>query len=502
MKKKKGLIIGIVILLLLLGAYFLLRYLNLDEDNTEEEDTTETVFEIDAEDISNIQIVSGENTFDFSHGDDTWSYVQDANFPLSESSILDKVSSLTSISSSRTIENPEKLSDYGLEDPEVTATVTDTEGETTKLSLGTTNDAVSGCYMSLNDDTSKIYLVDTSLKTNLQFDLSDIAVKEDIPSITGSTITSVTIQKPEGTARLYQDSTSETGWTFADTDGSTVPADSSLVSTYTSNFSALAWTDYVTYDLSNLETYGLDNPTVITVDYQVEEEAEDSSSEDTETSDDSTEESTENTSEDSEDTEEDSTVTVDKQMVMLLGDQTEDGNYYYGKLQDDTCIYTIGLSSIQSITDIQKEDFLSTKVADYSFADLDTVTFTRNGETYVASKETVEVESEDEDGETTEETRYLINDKEIDTTDFNSFYNLITAMTWQSQDDSAQPSGEPDISINFYKDGGINVTVDYYSYDTNFYLVIDSKGNHSLVNKMDVRELLEAFDSAMEALEE
>ena len=40
MKKKKGLIIGIVILLLLLGAYFLLRYLNLDEDNTEEEYTT------------------------------------------------------------------------------------------------------------------------------------------------------------------------------------------------------------------------------------------------------------------------------------------------------------------------------------------------------------------------------------------------------------------------------------------------------------------------------
>ena len=473
MKNKKGLIIGIVILLLLLGAYFLLRYLNLDEENTEEEDTTETVFEIDAEDISNIQIVSGENTFDFSHGDDTWSYVQDANFPLSESAILDKVSSLTSISSSRTIENPENLSDYGLEDPEVTATVTDAEGETTQLALGTTNDAVSGCYMSLNDDTSKIYLVDTSLKTNLQFDLSDIAEKEDIPSITGSTITSVTIQKSEGTARLYQDSTSETGWTFADTDGSTVPADSSLVSTYTSNFSALAWTDYMTYDLSNLEAYGLDNPTVITVDYQVEEEAEDSSSEDTETSDDSTEESTE----------------------------TEDGNYYYGKLQDDTCIYTIGLSSIQGITDVQKEDFLSTKVADYSFADLDTVTFTRNGETYVASKETVEVESEDEDGETTEETRYLINDKEIDTTDFNNFYNLITAMTWQSQDENAQSSGESDISINFYKEGGINVTVDYYSYDTNFYLVIDSKGNHSLVNKMDVREFLDAFDTAMEEIE-
>lgn len=495
MKNKKGLIVGIIILVLLLGAYFLLRYLNLDEEDTEEEDAAETVFEIDADDISNIQIVSGENTFDFSHGDDKWSYVEDDKFPLSESAILDKVSSLTSVSSMRTIEDPDNLADFGLENPEVTATVTDTDGKETELALGATNDAVSGCYMSMNGDTSKIYLVDTTLKTNLEFDLSDIAEKEDIPSITGSTITSVTIQKPEGTAKLFQDSGSETGWTFEDTDGSSVPADSSLVSTYTGNFSTLAWTDYVTYDLSNLGAYGLEDPTVITVDYQQEEEADGS---DTESSDDSAEETADDSTKD--DTEEDSTVTVDKQMVMLVGSQTEDGNYYYGKLQDNSCIYTIGSSTIQNITDMKKADFLSTKVADYSFADLDTVTFTRNGETYVASKETVE--SEDEDGETTEETKYLINDKEIETTDFNSFYNLITAMTWQSQDENAQPSGEPDLSVNFYKEGGTNVTVDYYSYDTNFYLVIDSKGNHSLVNKMDVRELLEKFDSTMEELKE
>ena len=495
MKNKKGLIVGIIILVLLLGAYFLLRYLNLDEEDTAEEDAAETVFEIDADDISNIQIVSGENTFDFSHGDDKWNYVEDDKFPLSESAILDKVSSLTSVSSMRTIEDPDNLADFGLENPEVTATVTDTDGKETELALGATNDAVSGCYMSMNGDTSKIYLVDTTLKTNLEFDLSDIAEKEDIPSITGSTITSVTIQKPEGTAKLFQDSGSETGWTFEDTDGSSVPADSSLVSTYTGNFSALAWTDYVTYDLNNLGAYGLENPTVITVDYQQEEEADGS---DTESSDDSAEETADDSTKD--DTEEDSTVTVDKQMVMLVGSQTEDGNYYYGKLQDNSCIYTIGSSTIQNITDMKKADFLSTKVADYSFADLDTVTFTRNGETYVASKETVE--SEDEDGETTEETKYLINDKEIETTDFNSFYNLITAMTWQSQDENAQPSGEPDLSVDFYKEGGTNVTVDYYSYDTNFYLVIDSKGNHSLVNKMDVRELLEKFDSTMEELKE
>ena len=44
MKNKKGLIVGIIILVLLLGAYFLLRYLNLDKEDTEEEDASETVF--------------------------------------------------------------------------------------------------------------------------------------------------------------------------------------------------------------------------------------------------------------------------------------------------------------------------------------------------------------------------------------------------------------------------------------------------------------------------
>lgn len=501
MKKYKGLIIGIVVLILLLAVYIVIKNLNLDEEEQEEE-TTETVFEIDGADISKLQIVSGENTFQFSHQDDTWSYSQDSSFPLSESVILDKVSYVTSVSSSRTIENPENLEDYGLETPEVTVTITDTDGEETTLALGATNEAVSGCYMSLNEDTSKIYLVDTSMKTNLEFELSDLAEKEEIPSITGGTIISVAIQKTEGTARLYQDSSSETGWTFADTDGSTVPADSSLVSTYTSNFSTLAWTNYVTYDLSDLGSYGLDNPTVITVDYQVEEEAEDTGSDDTES--DAAEDSSENEESDadeaSESDTEESTVTVDKQMVMLLGNKTEDGTYYYGKLQDDSCIYTIAATTIEGITEVEKTDFLSTKVADYSFADLDSVTFTRNGQNYIASKETTEVE--DEDGETTEETKYMINEKEIETTDFNSFYNLITSMTWQSQDENAQPSGEADLSINFYKEGGTDVTVEYYSYDTNFYLVVDSKGNHMLVNKMDVRELLEAFDTAMEELDQ
>lgn len=169
-KNKKGLITAVILLIFLLIVYIVIRNLHLDEEE-QEEDTTETVYEIDAADISKLQVASGDTSFSFTHADDTWTYDEDRNFPLSESAVLDKVSYVTSVSSSRTIEEPENLEDYGLEEPEVSITVTDTEGETTSLELGATNDTVSACYMTLNGDTSKVYLVDSSLKTNMEFTL-------------------------------------------------------------------------------------------------------------------------------------------------------------------------------------------------------------------------------------------------------------------------------------------------------------------------------------------
>ena len=68
-------------------------------------------------------------------------------------------------------------------------------------------------------------------------------------------------------------------------------------------------------------------------------------------------------------------------------------------------------------------------------------------------------------------------------------------MEWQEQNQGIQAEGTPDITITFEKEGGINNTVEYYAYDANFYLVKDSKGNEMMVNKMKVKEMLDAFDS-------
>ena len=66
----------------------------------------------------------------------------------------------------------------------------------------------------------------------------------------------------------------------------------------------------------------------------------------------------------------------------------------------------------------------------------------------------------------------------------------------------AQPEGEAEFTVTFEKAGGIEVTTDYYSYDNNFYLVIDSKGNKELVNKIKVKEILDSFDTLIAGMTE
>lgn len=476
-KRKKGLIAGIFFLILLLILYFILRNMNQEEEK-ETETKKKTVFETKEEDITSVKAeFEGEN-YEFIHEGDQWFYKEDEKFPLDAELLKEKLSSVTSVDSMREIKEPENLEDFGLKNPEVKVTIKEAEDKETVLSFGDVNEAVSGCYMMINEDESQIYLVDSSAKNAMKFNLEDLADKEEIPSITSTTIKKITVEE-DGKTRSLIEEENEAGWTFTDENSLKQTADSSLVSQFISSFSSLSWKSYVTYDLSDLSKYGLDNPIRITIDYQLEEDNTDSEEDnDLETSTSGEEKETKKI--------------VEKQLVLLLGAKDSEGNYY-GKQESDTCIYTLPSDIAEKLLNMKTDDFLSKKVSDYSFADMDKVIFQKGNETYIATKQTVEKESSDE--ETATETKYMINDKEIEMSDFSDFYNKITALEWQSLDKGETPEKEPEMSITFEKEDGIQVTTDYYSYDSNFYLVIDSKGSHMLVNKIKAKEIIESFDS-------
>lgn len=511
-KKNTALIAGIIILALLL-VFYLLLHNSSKEDSQDTEKTSETAFETTVEDISEAVFKSGENEFKFTKSDDIWKYNGEENFPLDQSAFEEIISKFEKIAADRVLEKPDNISEYGLDDPTVTVSLKDKDGKEQTLQFGDTNSVTSSSYMTLNKDNEKVYMVSSTIVTSLQFDINDLAEKETFPSITD--ITGVIMERNGQTFSVFKDSSSSTGWTVTGWDGTKKDAGSSQVSEFTNPITSLSWSSFISQNTEDLSQYGLDNPTIITINYQVTEtKSTDKTKDDSaDTADGSN--TTDNKSKDAkaesdttEDTEE--KVTVDKQEVLLIGNKTED-NSYYAKLQSQSGVYTLSSSTVDNLLNAEVNQFLSTYVSDYIFADLDKVTIEKDGNTYEFTKKTEEkqVESDSdkentedtdtEEEETTTVTTYYMNGKEIELSDFSEFYSLISGMECQERLDTVPDmENSPEMTVHFYKENGVDVTTEYYAYDSSFYLVKDSKGNASLVNKMKVKELTEAFNAFLE----
>lgn len=511
-KKNTALIAGIIILALLL-VFYLVLHNSSKEDSQDTEKTSETAFETTVDDISEAVFKSGENEYKFTKSDDIWKYNGEENFPLDQSAFEEIISKFEKIAADRVLEKPDNISEYGLDNPTVTVSLKDKDGKEQTLQFGDTNSVTSSSYMTLNKDNEKVYMVSSTIVTSLQFDINDLAEKETFPSITD--ITGVIMERNGQTFSVFKDSSSSTGWTVTGWDGTKKDAGSSQVSEFTNPITSLSWSSFISQNTEDLSQYGLDNPTIITINYQVTEtkSTDETKDDSADTADGSN--TTDNKSKDAEaesDTTEDTEekVTVDKQEVLLIGNKTED-NSYYAKLQSQSGVYTLSSSTVDNLLNAEVNQFLSTYVSDYIFADLDKVTIEKDGNTYDFTKKTEEkqVESDSdkentedtdtEEEETTTVTTYYMNGKEIELSDFSEFYSLISGMECQERLDTVPDmENSPEMTVHFYKENGVDVTTEYYAYDSSFYLVKDSKGNASLVNKMKVKELTEAFNAFLE----
>ena len=476
MKNKKGLIAGIVILLILIGVYVGLKVTGPEEDKEQTEEKEITAFEVKVEDISKVSIENDGVLYTFVKEEETWKYAEDENLPLNQAVVSNIISGLTSVKAQRELKDIENPADYGLSEPKLKATITDKNNAETVLNFGDDNEAVSGAYMSVGNN-EKIYLVNSTVKTDLQFKKNDLAEMEELPQIAVGNIKKVEISSENGIKTLQEE---EAGglWTLYKEDGSQVSVDTAKVNDYMNHFSGLSLMDFVSYDTNDLSSYGLDNPKKVTVFYEEEQESEDTSEE----------------AED-ENAEEDEPVMVAKEFVLLVGSTDEDGNYYV-KTADSNYVYTMAAATVEEIMNLASEELVSSLVTDYSLADMDKIIIERTGETYVLTKQETEVKKEDSE-EITTETKYYLNDEEIQYEDISDFYSKVSALEWQNMTEGQNGENE-EIAITFEKEDGIQDKVTYYPYDENFYLVTKTDGSQMLVNKMKVREMIEAFDKMIE----
>ena len=475
-KKSVNLITAVGVLVVLSGAYvgvkaYVAKQEAADTESAEEENPE--IISIASADVKSIKFVIDKKEVTFEKDGDSWVKSDETGFPVDQDKIDTLVSSLNSIKAERTLENVEDASEYELDQPENTITVTTEDGETTVIQLGMENDSTSQEYIDLNEDSSTVYVVSNSTFSSFKGTLYDFAKSGVFPTVDSSTVSKVSVEGKDSSYVVEKDENNF--WNITD-DGETEKADSAKATSLASALSSMAYASYVNYNCAEdeLSQYGLDKPYAeITVDYQEkvekestddENEAENGAEEVSEVSGnekqtdekvDSETDGNENPDEDvdvadTEDSEEESepeTEMVDRELVIQVGDQSSDGGRYV-RVNDSNEIYTISEDSLDTFLGKTNADFWDLTVSYLSVNNLDTLDVNYGEKDYIVnvSRETSEDENvetsdnETEDEDTTDNTSSDVadgNDVEGNAADDNTSSGDLTDEDTENTDDSS-----------------------------------------------------------------
>ena len=481
MKKSTKLVSAVVVLAVLGGVYVGLNTYVTKKESTEsssEEGSKTEVYSVKTDDIKSLEFIIDKKDTVFEKKDDSWVKKDETAFPVNQTTLDSAASALEKVEADRVLENVDDLTEYGLDSPSNSVTVTTDDG-TTKFNIGDENTSTNQYYIAKDDEDSTVYVVSSSTVTPFMNSLYDYAQGEDFPTIDSSTVKKVQVSQDEDSYILEENSDGAT-WDVS-TDGSDKEtADTTAAGNVTSGLGSLAYDQFTDYNAEDLSRYGLDKPyATITVDYQ--EEVKNDSTDSTESGEnDSMASESDSGSSDTTDTDSSSedayrkTTTVDKQLVIYVGDEAGDGSRYV--TVDNKQIYTMSTDTLSAVIDKTPSDLWSLIVNYLSVKNLDQLQVTYAGDTHTVnvSRET----STDNDGNETETTTYKLDGNEIDSTTFTTFYNKLVNMAGQKRlTESYTPAADAEMKVVFTDTDNNQTTVTFYSYDTNYYAaVVDNNG--------------------------
>ena len=478
-KKTVKLVSAVVVLGVLCAAYEGVNFYvtSQEEKETEENDTSVDLVSLEADDITAVSFTADQNEVEFDKKDDSWTEKSDANFPVNQDTVDSAVKGVASLTADQEISDVEDMSQYDLDNPQNTITLTTADGDTSlQIGMESSNNQY---YVKKADDDKNVYLVSSTSIEPFMGTLYDFAESGTFPSVTSATITDVKVDK-ENSYELTQDA-DNLFWNVSD-GKTTEKADTTKAGTVTSAVGSLAYDKFVDYNCTDDSKYGFDDPyAVITVKYTEDEQE---------------------------------TQTVEKTLTIYVGDETGDDRYV--KVDDSKEVYTITKDSLTDILNSTAADFYSLSVNYVSVNDLDTLEVKSDDGDHTVDvvRETVKAEDEEEsdadadstdssedssadadssDATETTTTSYELDGEDMDETAFTTFYNKLINITAQERlTEKYNPEGDAAYTFIFKDTDGNEITAEYYEYDTNFYAAVVGDKVY-LVNKMNVKELNDAY---------
>lgn len=359
---------GVIALIGLSGAYFALQGYNENKSEQEAKEAEgEEILSIDSSAIAGLEFTVADTQVSFVQEDDVWKKSDDETFPVDESSVLAPLSQLAPLNAVRKLEDVADISEYGMDEPQNTIVLTDSDGNETEIVIGATNTGTGDDYVMINGDESVIYTVSSELRSAFSDDLYDYAVSEELPYLQASDITEISAEKETGSYKLYLE---DAVWKAAETEnvkskveaedtagaentaaentgeaawGNVLEADADSVNDALADLTGLAYADYVEHNCEDASAYGLDDPAaVLTVYWQEEIEG----SEETETAGEETETETDVAGEENE----------TYSLTFRIGSIDDSGNYYVQQ-EGSKEVHTISYSVLSQFLDADAQNW-------------------------------------------------------------------------------------------------------------------------------------------------
>ena len=447
MKRNKKLgLLSIVLLVLLLSTYGVSK-IKFEEEEVAED--TALVYQLDTTSLEKIFWTYGDTTLSFAINDSGWYYMNDESFPL-DSSYIDSIANyLTEVYSSKTIENVEDMSEYGLDEAACEIIIND--DTTTPLLIGNESGMGGERYFSIGD--GNVYLVDSSIIDYFTYNIYDYVLFESIPSM--SDINSMSVSRATDTIEVkYLEGediayTNDYVWFAVDDDNYRI-LDTELTESLISQISELSWTNCVDYKATNetLSDYGLDTPNAtINISY------------------------VETTSVATDEVDDDGNIIYEdqsslKSFVLEIGEINDE--YCYARIKDSSMVYEIDYSIGNEFVNLTIDSITPEEVVLLDWNEINAISIEYNGNSY--SIEETKVESTNDDGDTVTETVYMLNNEEFDISDIKTnLDSMVSAGTAYGVESDTEKIIEFIFSRN-ESDGG-ELVLSFHKYNTTYYLV-------------------------------
>ncbi|HBY71521.1 MAG TPA: hypothetical protein DEG06_04675, partial [Lachnospiraceae bacterium] len=319
-------------------------------DTGQEESTT--VATIDTEQVKSVHYIGKDADITLTLQGETWISEAEPERPINQQYVKNMINLVEKVDARRILsENAENLAEYGLDQPKAYLQVTLKDASTLTLQIGDESSGISGCYALVNED-NKVYLLNSTYRTGLDYSDLDFTAVEEKPDITAANIDFIQVLKRDGEdfelindkENKYQQTSEMYPWVITKPYEEGYAADSSKVSDVQSNYSSFDFQNCVDYSGKDFARYGLGDPAASVYIKYFETHTE-------------TLEKPETDPKTGEEIKEKTTY-EDKEYKIYIGNQEEDGDYYVRREGSD-CVYTMRKADINKMLEIDTFDLMS-----------------------------------------------------------------------------------------------------------------------------------------------